>query len=176
MLFSLLGLVSYAQEVELGVKLGANFSEFDKAKGMSMSNKTGFQMGGYLMLPLGNFALQTELLYSQQGAKLNSKDINLDYVNVPLLAKFYLMPKLNLHVGPQFGFVVKDGLDKIYSELKAETFDISGIAGLGLNVFGFNIEARYNFGLEKVIKNNSGIHAINPKNQMYSIAIGIPLL
>lgn len=176
MLFALTSLMAYAQEMKLGVKLGANFSEFDKAKNMSMSSKTGFHMGAYATLPLGRFALQPEFLYSQQGAKLNGSEIDLDYVNIPVLAKFHILPKVNLHVGPQFGFVVKDGLKDIYPDFKAEKFDISGLLGIGIEVFGFQLEGRYNYGLSKVIKSDSSIQAIDPKNQMFSVSLGIPLL
>ena len=52
--------------------------------------------------------LQGDVLYSQQGAEFDLGKVDLDYVNVPIVFKYYLVKRLNLHVGPQFGFLVSD--------------------------------------------------------------------
>src|SRR5690625_4303881 len=117
--------ISTAQELDLGLKVGANFAEFSDVKGADLSNKTGFQIGAFAAIRMGNVAIQPELLYSQQGAKFNHEKIELDYVNVPVMLKYYLIQGLNLQVGPQFGFVVNDNIGKVFNEIaESNDFDV----------------------------------------------------
>ncbi len=160
-----------AQGVDLGVKLGANFasiSEIDHAE-----NKTGFVGGVFLGINFNKFTIQPELLYSQQGAKLDIGKFNLDYINVPVMFKFYIIGEtLNLQAGPQFGFVVNDELtlEGISDQLEAESFDLSGAVGAGLDLpFGLRLSARYHFGFTDVA--NSLGH-----NKVVTVAVGYSFL
>lgn len=157
---------THAQGVDFGIKLGANFSTLSDAAGAK--NKTGFHGGVFLGLKFNEkLALQPELLYSQQGAKLDIGDVDLNYVNIPVVVKYYLVKGLNLQVGPQFGFVVDDNF--VIGE--PENFDLSGVAGLGLDIpLGIRIDARYNFGLTEIAKNSDS------KNGVFSIALGYSFL
>src|SRR5690606_31987427 len=110
-------------------------------------------------------------LYSQQGAKFQRTEFELNYVNVPIVAKFYLLKGLNLQAGPQFGFVVDDNMTKVLGSIaKAEKSDISGVFGAGYDFLGFRIDARYNFGLTHVIE------GAESKNSVYSLALGYSFL
>ena len=165
-----MGTTAFSQGVDFGVKVGANFSNFADAAGFS--NKTGFQAGIFGGIKFkGNVGVQADILYSQQGAKLARKEFKLDYVNVPIVVKYYLVRGLNLQAGPQFGFVVDDNVTKVFGSLaKAEKSDISGIAGAGYDFLGFRIDARYNFGLTHVIE------GAKSKNSVYSLALGYSFL
>ncbi len=155
----------YGQSIDFGLKLGANFSTLTDASGLK--NKTGFVAGAFLGIKFNdNFAIQPELLYSQQGAKFSPGDFNLDYVNVPVVVKYYLIQGLNLQAGPQFGFLVNDNLAS-----KPESFDLSGILGAGYDLpLGLRIDARYHFGFTEVIKNGDS------KNGVFSVALGYSFL
>lgn len=148
-----------AQEIDLGIKLGANFSTINDASGLK--NKTGLQAGAFLKVGFGKYAIQPEVLYSQQGAK----SFDLDYVNVPVMFKYYIVGNiLNLQAGPQFGFLTNDSLG---DQIKAKSFDFSGAAGAGIDLpLGFRVDARYHFGMTDVFKEASG------KNGYFSVALG----
>lgn len=156
-----------AQSVDLGVKVGANFSNINDAK--HMSNKTGLVAGAFVALGFNNWAIQPEVLYSQQGAKTDIGDFDLDYVNIPVMFKYYIVGNfLNLQVGPQFGFLTHDSFK---DQVDNKSFDFSGAAGAGLDLpFGLRVDARYNFGLTDISKDASG------KNGVFSIALGYSFL
>ena len=152
-----------SQEIDLGLKAGANFASITDASGLS--NRTGFLIGVFAGVKFSDkLGIQGDLLYSQQGANLDPKDINLNYINVPIVLKYYLVQGFNLQAGPQFGFIVDDNIE-------AESFDLAGVLGLGYDFpFGIRIEGRHNFGLTDVF------NSIKGKNSVTSIAIGYSFL
>lgn len=174
--------VASAQELDLGLKAGANFSNFSDAKDLDLSSKTGLQIGAFAAVRMGDIAIQPEILYSQQGAKFKSKDVDLNYVNVPVMFKYYIINSLNIQAGPQFGFVVDDNISKVFSEIgngvKSNKFDLSGLVGIGLDLpFGIRLDGRYNFGLSKALKAESdGIVDTSAKNNVFTISVGYSFL
>lgn len=160
-----------SQEIDLGLKAGANFASITDASGLS--NRTGFLIGVFAGVKFSDkLGIQGDLLYSQQGAKLDPKDIDLNYINVPIVLKYYLVQGFNLQAGPQFGFIVDDNIgDVLGNVIKAESFDLAGVLGLGYDFpFGIRIEGRHNFGLTDVFNSVKG------KNSVTSIAIGYSFL
>jgi len=163
----------FSQGVDFGIKAGANFSNFTDAS--EFSNKTGFQAGIFGGIKFkGNFGIQADILYSQQGAKLQRTEFKLNYVNVPIVAKFYLVKGLNIQAGPQFGFVVDDNISNLPGQLadsRVKDSDISGIVGFGYDFLGFRFDARYNFGVSNIIEG-----AQEGKSSVYSLALGYSFL
>ncbi|HZH70094.1 MAG TPA: porin family protein [Flavobacteriaceae bacterium] len=161
-------ITSYAQGIDFGIKAGANFSTLTDATGLK--NKTGFHGGVFLGLKFNDkIALQPELLYSQQGAEFDMGKVDLNYINVPVIVKYYLVQGLNIQLGPQFGFVVDDNISNAIFE--AEDFDVSGVVGAGYDFpFGIRLDARYNFGFTDVVKDTGS------KNGVFSIALGYSFL
>jgi hypothetical protein len=170
----LIGTTAFSQEIDLGVKAGANFANISDASGLS--NKTGFQAGIFAGLKFTDkVGIQADLLYSQQGAKFDAGDFDLSYVNVPVVLKYYLVQGLNVQAGPQFGFIVDDkiSLDVFGDIADAEKTDVSGIVGAGYDFpFGVRLDARYNFGLTDVSKDVEGKN----KNNVFSVALGYSFL
>lgn len=120
-------------------------------------------------------AIQPELLYSQQGAKFDAGDFDLTYVNVPIILKYYLIQGLNVQIGPQFGFVVKDDISEVFSGIgegiESNDFDVAGAIGLGYDFpFGLRLDARYNYGFTDVMDGGEG------KNSVVSLAVGFSFL
>tara|TARA_R110002049_G_scaffold28772_5_gene98154 strand:- start:3216 stop:3752 length:537 start_codon:yes stop_codon:yes gene_type:complete len=168
MLFSV---TLFAQELDLGIKAGANFANISDASGLS--NKTGFQAGAFVGLKLSDkIGIQADLLYSQQGAEFDGGEFDLTYVNVPVVLKYYLVQGLNLQAGPQFGFVVDDNVKEVFNGIaEAESSDVSGLVGAGYDFpFGIRVDARYNFGLKDIFTEGKG------KNTVVSLAIGYSFL
>lgn len=168
------GTMAFSQEIDLGIKAGANFSTITDASGLD--NKTGFQAGVFAGLKFSdNVGIQADLLYSQQGAKFDLGDFDLTYVNIPVVLKFYVAQGFNLQAGPQFGFIVDDKIRTVIGDIEgqidAEKTDVSGIVGAGYDFpFGIRLDARYNFGLTDVVKDGNG------KNSVFSVALGYSFL
>lgn len=132
-----------SETVKFGVKAGANMTNF--TGDVDSDGKTGFFVGGLVDLPIAaNFHVQPELLYSSEGAE----DANLDYLKVPIMAKYYIMEGLNLQAGPYLGF--KIGGDDLTDEMtNSFDFGIAGGAGYELPI-GLFFDARYNIGMSNI--------------------------
>jgi opacity protein-like surface antigen len=93
-----------------GLKVGLNIADFSGADvDLAFQTKVGFAAGGLLAYRLGDiFAIQSEVLFSQKGAKIFTKVqgimlnewLNLNYIEIPLLFKFY--PPLESAIRPMF--------------------------------------------------------------------------
>jgi hypothetical protein len=163
-----------AQGLDLGVKAGVNFSNITDASGLS--NRTGFVAGVFLGGKFNdNIGIQGELLYSQQGAEFELGDFDLDYVNVPILLKYYVKNGLNIQLGPQFGVIVNDEartvVGEVIDDIATNDFDIAGVIGIGYDVpLGLRISGRYQFGLSDVPEMGEG------KNSVVTLALGYSFL
>lgn len=158
LIFLFLGVLnSNAQLLKFGVKAGLNYATLDgsDAKNLDVKEFTSFHFGAVLEFKLlGNLALQPELLYSSQGAKINNQalnDIKYDYFTVPVLAKIYIISnKLSLDVGPQFSFLINDSVPETF---ETNSFDFAAVGGLGINISEhFFIQGRYVIGLTNTTK------------------------
>jgi len=175
-------LLSYgirAQDISVGVKGGVNFSTLG-GDAEDVRYNTGIHIGGYAFSRVsGNITIQSELYFSQQGAK-SDIDINLrtaySYLNLPILLKFYLRPGFQIHTGPQIGFLlsgkIKDGdVEQDISEQLNKT-DVSLALGTGYEFdSGFNFNARFNFGLNSTA-DNPGQTNMRFTNQVFQISGG----
>jgi len=143
----------FAQKIDFGPKLGANFATLGDIE--QLDNEIGFVGGLFLTLEFKKFYFQTELLYSQQGGSFNFSEFDLNYINVPVLLKFDIIGSLNLHFGPQFGFLVEDNIpDSILDAFEADTFDLSGVGGLGISLpLNLRADARYIFNVSNDLDN-----------------------
>lgn len=133
-----------AQDIKFGVKAGANFSnftgDFDAEDG-----RTGFYVGGVADFTVSEkFHVQPELLYSMEGAK----DAEMDFLRIPIMAKYYVMDGLNLQAGPVLGF--KIGAEELVDEAtKSLDYGLGFGAAYELEK-GLFFDARYNLGLANI--------------------------
>lgn len=158
-----------AQEVRLGVKAGLNMASVGGdgvgygSTYSGLGNRTAFHIGGFAEIPLsGNFSLQPEILYSSEGAGLSvgvisvGNDLKLDYVRVPVLAKYHMpfLEGLSAELGPVFGVLVSDSGSDFWGnnvEDPYSTFDAQiGIGATYRFDFGLHASLRYNKGLLNV--------------------------
>lgn len=163
-----------AQAINFGIKAGANFSNF--SGDLDSDGITNFHAGAVLELNIvPTFSVQAEGLFSSQGGKSVysedgvvgvAKDINLDYISVPVMAKFYILPeRLSLMVGPQFSFLVSDA-DEV---LKTKSFDLAAAGGVELKIIaGLFAQARYTVGLNNV----SDVSEVDVKNNVFQLSVG----
>src|SRR5882724_3379283 len=96
--------------MDFGAKVGFNvaglaLSSSGKIGGLTYNNRTGYHIGGYASARLGKFAIQPEIIYSKQGQNftINNSYSNLNnqlnYINIPVMIKYYLVGGLNLQAG-----------------------------------------------------------------------------
>ena len=173
-----LGMGANAQtgDVKFGFKGGYNLSNFggDVENNKSLS---GFHLGGFVEIPVSEkFSVQPEVLYSAQGAKFEgygySFDYKTDYINIPVMAKYYVMDKLAVMAGPQFGFLVKAEVEGEDAKDEIKSFEFG--VGVGANYyFTENIfaGARYNFGLSN-INDGEGSDDFKLNNNVLQVSVG----
>ncbi len=158
---------SNAQNIKFGFKGGLNISNVDvnvPDSNLDPDSRTGYHLGAVLQLGMADkFAIQPELLYSTQGTDV----FDVDYLNIPVLAKLKFGKIFSVEAGPQFGFVVNDGVKKaFFSAVESEAFDISGAVGAGVEISKFFGQLRYNFGLTDAVDGFDG------KNSAFQVSVG----
>ncbi|MBO9561321.1 MAG: PorT family protein [Niastella sp.] len=154
----LMSATSFAQTFQLGIKGGVNVSNFTGGNFENIDKKSlvGFHAGGFVSFFLGdNFAIQPEVLFSSQGAKLknagNEQNLKVSYINVPVMLKYRFNGGFYLEAGPQIGFKVNEKTDDMQIDDFAKSTDLSVAGGLGFHSsMGLGIGARYTAGLSKV--------------------------
>ena len=175
-------------QLALGLKAGLNFANVNASAPplTTFDSRTGYHVGAFLSVKLTKFAIQPEVIFSQQGSTVKisgtSIDSNFGYVNIPVILKYYIAGGFNLQAGPQFGFLtsatgpVYNTLTSAYasgdikSTLKGS--DISVGLGAGFDLpFKLSIDARYNLGISEV---NDGGSAT--KNQVFQFSLGYKLI
>ena len=166
---------TFAQGIDVGIKAGATFANLTDID--DASTKTGFLIGAFATLKFSDkLALQGDLLYSQQGADFDAGKIDLDYINFPVVIKYYIVKRLNIQAGPQFGYVINDNLNNT----RFESFDVSGVVGIGVDLpLGFRVTGRYNFGLTDIsfVDIYDGVSFdTNTKNSVFSLTAGFSFL
>lgn len=179
-----------AQDVKFGIKGGINLSTLT-GDVEDFSSKVGFQLGGFAEFKVSDkFFIQPELLYSAQGAKYKETEsyysykekMNISYLNIPVVAKYYVVDKFSVEAGPQIGFLLgaKSKWEETYAGQKNsgdedmkdsfKTVDFSLNVGAGYD-FTENIAAgiRYNFGLSNIsdFGDNLKVH-----NNVISLSVG----
>lgn len=188
-----IGSLSAQESVYFGVKGGVNFSTFSGDGFRDFENpdsRTSFNLGLLAEIPLSEkFSIQPEVLYSGQGYDISSRDnandveYQLDYINVPVLAKYYIIEGLSIEAGPQIGFLVNseidndpsgDGGDISLNEDQFNKVDLS--VGLGASYKfrgGFFVNARYNIGLSDVYDDSFvGFNNSDVKHSVFQGGIG----
>lgn len=131
-----------------GVRAGANFSDIS-VDGLNTDAKTGFYVGVFKEIPLVKSLLfiQPEIQYSQEGFDHDIKNVKIDYLTVPVMAKVYALKLLSFETGPQFGFPISDNAEGYYN-YNTESFVTSWAFGMSINLpFHLSINARYIAGL-----------------------------
>lgn len=190
-----MSLHTYAQ-FTIGPKVGLNLSTVHSTKVDDYADyKTGLNAGVFGKYSINSsFDIQTEVLYSQQGYKVDL--VSFDYggdpyldpdlkvlthnLNIPVLLRYNLLGKrwLYFEAGPQVGFLLKEkmklenkevvgGLKDMGMELK--TVDLSIVGGIGFYLGNhFTINARYNYGL-------TSIHDLDFKNRVFQFSLAYDL-
>ena len=170
-----------------GVKTGANLTTIrTDEQSIDYNAKVAFFLGVLAEFEVADRVyIQPELFFSQQGANYYtptcflcpsgpSGKVNLNYLNIPVMAKFKLSDAFFIEAGPQAGILLsakwkEDGQarEDIKDEIKSTDFG----AGLGVGFefdSGLFLGARFNYGFNNISElANTNIH-----NSVLSLSIG----
>ncbi len=147
-----------AQNVHFGLKAGANFSNLNSDNFSDSKTKVGFHGGLLAHIHTGNpsWGIQPEIMYSMEGAKYKAggsdASVNLDFVNIPVLAQYMFANGWRVEAGPQVGFVAsaKTKIGNVSTDIKDQVKSVNFSIPVGLGYIsstGLGIDARYNFGI-----------------------------
>jgi hypothetical protein len=138
----------YRDMIQIGVKLGANYTTvYDlKSDHFTTSPIFGAITGVFVAIPFGKmFGFQPEIHISQKGFNANGTFLGSSYefkrrstfIDVPLLLSIKPNKLLNITVGPQYSYLVKekDVFTSEFLTLEQET-ELSN-QDVRLNMFGF---------------------------------------
>jgi len=199
-LFLSVTVIAQTQKVKLGVKAGLNISNltYDESE-LKSSGKTGFTAGVMVEIPMAkHFSLQPELLYSQQGTKTSFSDadvtnsnykgtLDLNYLNIPVMLKYFIAEGLSVQAGPQIGILLKadnnyhdnflgyENHETLNLKEYASGIDTSVNFGLGYQFQNkFYADCRYNLSYSSVFKQGDANHFISNdmKNRVFQITVG----
>ena len=148
-------------------------------------SKVGFVGGAEFEVGIAEkFGLDFGILYSMEGCKVPANNfingasgnvnLNFDYINIPILAQYYLAKGFAIKGGLQPAFNVRHkasgDADGTIDGIKS--FNLSIPVGLSYEFSSFVIDARYNIGLTKLAKDVD-----QGRNSTFSITLGykIPL-
>lgn len=163
-------------------KIGLNLTNLTNTDGKL---KPGLQVGVTAEYRVSDvFAIEPGLFYSMQGCKVPTfhdaeSGLNLDakfkndYLNIPVLAKAYVINGWNVFAGPQFGFLVSSKLKgsagnttvSVKTSEYYKKFDFSLVIGTGYQFdCGMLVSVSYNAGLSKILKENTVLTAGSDEN------------
>jgi hypothetical protein len=168
--FLMIGNSVNSQEVNIGIKGGLNAYTLGGDDTSDVKTKLGFNLGllGHIHIS-DRFGLQPELVYSTQGAASDDGsdiDLNLSYINVPVLFQYMYDNGFRIQAGPQIGFLTsakaKGASASVDIKDSFNTLDVALSVGASYvhPVSGFGVDARYNYGLSNV-NDSSGSEAFN---------------
>lgn len=185
---ALLGSVKAQSEWWFGPKVGLNVTNVTHSHG---DNKASINAGVFAGFRFNDWlAVQAEVLYSRQGwrdkidvtgADNVKADFRVNYLNIPLLARFYVWDRVSVDLGPQIGLALNakqrykhDGetvKEKIHN---LNSVEASFVLGASYDFdFGLTASLRYNLGLSNVFDKDS--FGESNKNHVFQVALAYKL-
>lgn len=169
-------------QASFGLKGGLNLANLTNNDGEA-DMKASVYAGGFMEFRINDFfAISPELIYSRQGFHMEESgtkmNLRLNYLNLPILAKFYVTERLSVDVGPQVGCLLNTKLwmksggetatvdPNDYWELDENSLDVSFAIGLTYNFGNIFVQGRYNLGLTEYAKD------ADSKNSVIQFGVG----
>ena len=183
----------FAQDtVAVGVKGGATFATLrfeneEEARTRTSDTRPGFIGGLFVIWPADRrFALQTEALFNQKGAKFEGQNFSgrttVNYVEAPVLLRVSSAKaggvSFHMFAGPSFAFWVsgetksivqgQEGIDEIDNDFKR--FDLGLTVGAGVEFGRLIVDGRYTWGLLDIDKQ---IDESTIRNRSFAFMTGV---
>jgi hypothetical protein len=183
----------FRSTLQLGLKVGANYSNVYDTKGQAFSAdpKFGLATGVFLSVPLGKYiGVQPEILFSQKGFKATGMILGgaysltrtTSYIDVPILLALKPSEFLTLHIGPQFAYLIKqrdvfsNGITSVAQEKEFQNDNIrkntmAFIVGADINLDHLVIGGRVGWDM---LNNNGNGTSTTPryKNTWFQVTLG----
>lgn len=178
------GVASAEGKFTFGPKVGFDLTNF-WGKNIKHGMQANYQVGAFAEYQFHkNVAIAPEVVFASQGGKFKADGVTstftTNYINIPVMMKFYVIDDLSIDFGPQIGFNVyskytskasSGGAEaKVKTDIKDATNTVDFGLGLGatynLSSMAF-VQARYTMGLTHVLKNTE------IKNGNIQIAFGL---
>ena len=188
---------SDSKAVQLGVKGGLNSSTISGDDIGELKSRTSFNAGLVAEIPISErVSFQPEVFYSGQGFDIQENDqdnifdtddnveYQLDYIQVPLLLKVYLVEGLSVEAGPQFGFKIHEEIDFEPNndggdiEIDSNDSNVKDLdTGIALGTAykfdnGFFLSGRYTFGLSNIFEDGTAFENVDAKNNVWQFGLG----
>ena len=167
-------LSGFAQNQTYGVKIGGTLSNLAGDDTSELSSLFNFQAGFFMEIELTkDVKVQPELLFSVYGFKLSEGDessVRLNYVVLPVIAKYFITKSFSLDLGPQVGLLAtaKNGTGSL-ADVKTDFFD----RDFGINTgFSYALSEKVSTSLRYYI-GLTDVTAVNTKNQNRSFQLAI---
>lgn len=158
-----------AQSFNFGAKAGINFASLS-GDDVDFDGRTSLHLGVLAEFMLSEqFGIQPEILYSAQGASEEDFSLQLDYISIPVMAKYYVLEGLSIEAGPQFAFNInsKEKFEDETSDLEdVESIDFGAGLGLGYKLSNIFFQARYVKGFSEIIED------VDAKNSVLQLSVG----
>lgn len=181
------GFSEVAAQPGFGLRGGLNIANLNNVD--DADSRTGFMGGAYINVPvpMSPVSIQPELLYTQKGAEASETfggetvtvTNKLDYVEIPVLAKFSFAPgpvTPHVYFGPYLAINVSAELEAegggqsssedIKDAVKDTDFGV--VVGAEVDISKFNVGVRYGAGLTEIYEEGG-----DAKNGVLSIVAGI---
>lgn len=177
--------------VGFGVKAGVNAANFKLAKTSFGENvrafgggRTGYHAGVFTRFDFLNFSVQPELLYNvnrydlelQQAGSVGKGKVRIQTLEMPVMAGFSLL-FLRLQAGPVFNLANKSsdlsGQRIHMGEMTKPTISYS--TGVGLDIFKFTLDVRYNGMFERkkqFVEFDGGSHEFKGNFDGWTFGVG----
>ncbi|MES2410347.1 MAG: porin family protein [Bacteroidota bacterium] len=152
--------------MRFGVKAGYQNTNF--AGDADTDAASNFYFGGLLDFAITQkFHVQPEVLYSMEGA--DNDETNLDFIRIPVMAKFYVAEGFNIQAGPEVAFVAGGGDFK--DSLKSMDFGV-GLGAAYEMASGLMFDARYNLGLSDLNDDTASFGDAKITTTSFQIGLG----
>ena len=198
LVFAFLAMVTTAafSQINFGAKAGVNFASFNGDGTDDFDGRTSFHFGGLVEIELTDmFAVQPEILFSSQGVTAEGSEsefgitysydekLKLNYLNLPVMLKVYVVDGFAFEIGPQLGFLLsanyeydyseggdsESGEDDVKDDFKGT--DIGGAFGASYKMEnGLFLSGRYVLGFTEV--NEGSADGFSPKNSVFQLSLG----
>lgn len=182
-----------------GVKAGLNIADINYAGDYASENnkrsksKIGMQFGVFAEFEISEkLAFQPELVFSMQGQKVENSDSNYssegtgkyNYLNIPLMGKYYVNENISVQLGPQIGFLMSANTDTsttingittenssdVKKDIKSMDFGLNFGAGYKMDN-GIAFDLRYNLSLTDIAKERSSNDNGKAKNAVINFTV-----
>lgn len=170
----LLGVTLQAQEFRLGIKANAGSSNLI---GLAGSNpRTSIGGGLFASFKFAIIGVQADVLYQTFGAQSTGYDLPISYIQIPIVAKWHLLPFLNIQGGPYYGTFISENDDPdVFNSDNFNKSDVGAVAGVGAQFWRIHVDARYHMGFNQVF-NSANTPGSSGKNSALMIGAGFSFI